>query len=80
VTCSKPCPERNAPLLSYWGVFLVNPNDTTDRKLVSSTFDKERDAEDCAAECNRIVAAAATVVKVPVIDLMDLKRSIRFND
>ncbi|HYW40103.1 MAG TPA: hypothetical protein VE957_18475 [Terriglobales bacterium] len=66
---------------SYWGVFLVNANDATDRKLVSSTFDKERDAEDCAAELNRIVAASATVVtdSVPVVNVKS-KRLIRLLD
>jgi hypothetical protein len=47
----------------YWAVFLVNPKDASDRKMVSSTFETERDAADCAADLNRIVEAAATVVE-----------------
>ncbi|HLM80501.1 MAG TPA: hypothetical protein VK302_07700 [Terriglobales bacterium] len=63
---------------SYWGVFLVNQNDATDRKLVSSTFDNERDAADCAADCNRIVSASATVVKNSVSDVYKTpKRKIK---
>jgi hypothetical protein len=45
---------------SYWGVFLVNPNDNRDRYLVSSTFDREQDAENIAAEFNRIAEESPT--------------------
>lgn len=47
----------------YWAVLLVNPKDTSDRSVVSSIFDNERDALDCAENLNRIVKAAVTVVE-----------------
>jgi hypothetical protein len=47
----------------YWAVFLVNPTDTSDRRIVSSIFEKEHDAEECAADCNRILEEAAAAVE-----------------
>ena len=49
----------------YWGVFLINPNDPTDRYLVSSPLDKQSEAESLAAEFNRI---AAEVPKTEIAD------------
>ena len=40
----------------WFGVFIVNKNNEKDRYLVSSTFDKEKDAQHFAKEFNRILA------------------------
>ena len=54
--------------------------------MVSSTFDKECYAEDCAADCNRIVEAAKVVetgggAKVIVRAAeRDFERTITFED
>jgi hypothetical protein len=40
----------------WWGVFIINPKDEKDRYLVTSTFDKLKDAEHFASEFNRIAA------------------------
>lgn len=65
----------------YWGVFLVNPSDDSDRMLVSSTFDKELDAENCASQLNRIASAGSegATDSIEVVKL-NARRSIRFED
>ena len=65
----------------YWGVFLVNPNDDSDRMLVSSTFEKEADAENCAAELNRIASGGSEVGTDSIqVAKVNPTRSIRFED
>jgi hypothetical protein len=54
----------------YWGVFLVNPNDATDRYLVSGTFDKEQEAEHLVNEFNRIAnEIPQSLDSIPFLDL-----------
>jgi hypothetical protein len=67
---------------SYWGVFIVNPNDNTDRYLVSSTFDKEHETETLAADLNRIAEGAAKFDAArPILTVeWKKKRSISFED
>ena len=62
----------------YWGVFLVNPKDDTDRKLVSATFDNERDVATIADDLNGIVERAAIVAKAE--DYSEKKRIVRLDD
>lgn len=40
----------------WWGVFLVNPTNDKDRYLVTSPFDKKKDAEHFCNEFRRIAA------------------------
>jgi hypothetical protein len=42
---------------NYWAVFLVNCNNHEDRYLVSSSFDKESEADELTSEFNRIAEA-----------------------
>jgi hypothetical protein len=63
---------------TYWGVFLMNPNDTNDRYLVTSTFDEEREAESVAAEFNRIAEGAVKVVETDSIPQYELNPRRKF--
>lgn len=40
---------------TYWAVYLVNPNDEHDRYMVTSSLDKEKDADHFVAEFERIM-------------------------
>jgi hypothetical protein len=65
----------------YWNVFLVNPNDDSDRMLVSSAFDKEIEAENCAKELNRIASDGSEAVTDSIqIAKLNPIRSIRLVD
>ncbi len=66
---------------NYWAVFLVNPNDASDRYLVSGTFEREQDADHFVNEYNRIADEIPSELNDP-IPLLSLKskRNITFEN